>query len=114
MIETVVKEILEAALDAPVFLEMPELDRFRDRPFVLLMKTGSGRSNGIERATLAVQSYAPSLYETACLNEAVKAALDAAGKSSARLFAAKLNSDYEFTDTENRRYRYQAVYDLYY
>ena len=30
------------------------------------------------------------------------------------VFMAKLNSDYNYTDTSVKRYRYQAVYDMTY
>lgn len=62
---------------------------------------------------LAIQSYAPSMYEAARLNERVKAAMDSAAELDA-VSASRLNSDYNFTDTTTKRYRYQAVYDLVY
>lgn len=94
----------------PVYMEMPV-----EMPatFILVEKTGSGRDNHINRATFALQSYAPSLYEAATLNETVKAFMDAM-PDSCDVFRSKLNSDYNFTDTSLKRYRYQAVYDLTY
>lgn len=76
-------------------------------------KTGSSREAHIDRAMLAIQSYAPSMYEAARLNERVKAAMDSAAELDA-VSASRLNSDYNFTDTTTKRYRYQAVYDLVY
>lgn len=110
MIERTVLNYLEAQLSVPVYMEMPE-----DMPasFVLVEKTGSGRDNHINRATLAIQSYAPSLEGAAELNELVKAAMDAMPDTE-DVFRSKLNSDYNYTDTSVKRYRYQAVYDLTY
>ena len=110
MIETIVLDYLSDVLSVPVSMEVPE-----DPPdqFVVIEKTGGGKENHIKSATLAIQSIAPSLYEAAVLNENVKIAmdgieaLDSIGRSS-------LNSDYNFTDTASKRYRYQAVFDLIY
>ena len=110
MIEIIIKNYLAEKLSMPVVLEVPA-----DPPksFVLLEKTGSSREERIDRAMLAIQSYAPSMYEAARLNERVKAAMDSAAELDA-VSASRLNSDYNFTDTTTKRYRYQAVYDLVY
>lgn len=110
MIETVILDYLTAALaPSPVFPETPE-----DVPgtYVLIQKTGSARADHITRSTFALQSIAPTLLEAAELNERVKAAADAMGPGDG-VFAAKLSSDYEFTNLRTKQYRYQAVYDFY-
>ena len=108
MIEHLIQKYLASALSVPVWLEVPAKP---PDSFILLEKTGSGCTNGIFRATLAVQSYGATLYQAAELNEAVKAAmLEAATLPD--LGAIRLNSDYNFTDTSTKRYRYQAVFDL--
>ena len=60
-----------------------------------------------------MQSYAPSLFEAAELNERVKAAMDDLILLP-DIFSAKLDSDYNFTDTATKQYRYQAVYNITY
>ena len=111
MIELTLLPILDEALDVPVVLEVPE-----DRPqsYVLLQKTGSRRVNRLDRATFAVQNIAPTLYEAAVLNEQVKAVMDGLPYAAANVFRAELNSDYNFTDTETKERRYQAVYHITY
>lgn len=110
MIEKIVLDYLNSILDVPVFMEKPEEEPIR---YVLVEKTGSSVENHIYSATIALQSYAESLCQAASLNESVKGAmdgieiLDSIGKS-------KLNTDYNFTDTTKKKYRYQAVYDLTY
>ncbi|MCD8207829.1 MAG: hypothetical protein LUD72_07820, partial [Bacteroidales bacterium] len=74
-------------------------------------KTGSGRENHINSSTFAVQSYATSMYNAAELNEQVKGLLDDL-INLPEVTASRLNSDYNFTDTSSKRYRYQAVYDI--
>ncbi len=110
MIETIVKDYLDAALSVPVSMEVPENP---PASFVVLEKTGGGKENHIKNATLAIQSYAPSMYEAAVLNEAVKAAMDDLVTLDA-VSRSALNSDYNFTDTTKKKYRYQAVYDVVY
>lgn len=108
MIEQTILDYLSARLGVPVYMEVPSTP---PPSFVVLEKTGSGRANHISRATLAVQSYAPTLLEAAQLNEAVKAAMDNAIDLD-EVSRSALNSDYNFTDPQTKRYRYQAVYDI--
>lgn len=108
MIELTILNHLKTKLSVPVFLEEPETKPDR---YVLLEKTGSGRSNRLGSSTFAFQSYAESLYEAATLNEQTKAAVDSLIELN-EIARVQLNSDYNFTDTVTKRYRYQAVYDL--
>lgn len=110
MIEETVLKWLKKNLDVPVYMEEPA-----EKPdtFVLIEKTGSNRDNWINHATIAVQSYAISMYKAAKLNESVKKTLDAIVQLD-EVGASTLNSDYNFTDTTTKRYRYQCIYDLTY
>lgn len=109
MIELLIKDWLSKKIIEPVFLEFPEK---APKSFVLLEKIGSGRNNQLDNSTFAFQSYANSLYEAALLNEKVKieilnsVLLDKISK-------VQLNSDYNFTDTTTKNYRYQAVFDIF-
>lgn len=108
MIEEIVLNYLSSSLPVPVYLEVPEN---QPETFVVAEKTGSSRGNRVNHAVFAVQSYAPTLYQAATLNEQVKGVMDAL-TSLPQLGSSKLNSDYNFTDTTTKTYRYQAVYDL--
>lgn len=108
MIEAVIKEYLDAQLSEPVYLQKP--DPAPDR-YVLFEKTGSSRRNGALSSTFAFQSYAESLYQAAMLNEKVKAAVDSLITLD-QIGSARLNTDYNFTNTTTKKYRYQAVYDI--
>lgn len=79
--------------------------------YVLIEKTGSSKENFINSATFAIQSYSTSMQGAIDLNEDVKAVMDHFWEHSA-VYSCKLNSDYNFTDTETQRYRYQAVYNI--
>lgn len=108
MIEKIMIDYLTDALSVPVYLERPV-----EPPdeYVIIQKTGSSKVNQICSATLAFQSYAKSLYNAAVLNETVKAAVEAS-VTLPEISRAKLNSDYNFTNTASKQYRYQAVFDI--
>ncbi len=109
MIEKTILDHLKTKLSVPVYLEKPET---APAEYVLFEKTGSGRSAWLPNSTFAFQSYSTSLYKAADLNEKVKAAVDSLLDLHA-IAALRLNSDYNFTDTATKKYRYQAVYDIY-
>lgn len=109
MIEKVLLDYLNEALDVPVYMEIPA-----EHPtsFVLIEKTGSSLENHLYSAVFAIQSYAATMYEAASLNDGVKAAMLAAVEL-AEITSVSLNSDYNFTDSTTKRYRYQAVFDIF-
>lgn len=111
MIETIVLNKLGNNLSVPVYMEDPEE---KVASYVVLEKTGSSRENRLDSATFAVQSIAGTLYEAALLNEAVKSIMNALPESCSEVFGSELDSDYNFTDTETKSRRYQAVYNIYY
>jgi len=109
MIEVTVYNYLNNALSVPVYTELP---KEKPQRFVVLDKIASSKENHLSSSTIAFQSYAESKYEAALLNEEVKEVvenmivLDEVSK-------VELNSDYNFTDTTTKEYRYQAVYEIY-
>lgn len=110
MIELIIKNYLDGHLDVPSFLE-----KRSDMPatYVLFEKTSGSQSNHIKNATFAFQSYAPSMYQAALLNEKLKEVVLSLD-TLAEVSGVSLNSDYNFTDTETKEYRYQAVFDINY
>lgn len=108
MIETILLQHLAQQLEVPVMMEVPENPA---GTFCVLEKTGGGRRNCLDTATFAVQSYGPTMLEAARLNQRVKAAMERL-REHPQISRVQLNSDYNFTDTAQKRYRYQAVYDL--
>ena len=100
---------LSTAIDVPVVTEIP--DEPADR-FVLLKKADGSESDHLSFAMFTVQSYGPSMLEAAMLNEKVKSAMKRITELD-EISGCHLNSDYNFTDTASKRYRYQAVFDIY-
>ena len=117
MIEKIIYDYLSYELSPiPVFMETPAgtpEDPIPDE-YVLIEKTGSSETNLIPSATFAFQSISnQSLFRAAEINEDVKGAMFSA-VTVTEVSRARLNSDYNFTDTSTKQYRYQAVYDITY
>lgn len=112
MIEVIIKKYLDGHLSVPSFFEHQQNMNMYDS-FVIIERTGGRSNNQLKSAVVAIQSYASSMYKAAALNEKVKevAANMVELDSIARV---QLNSDYNFTDTETKKYRYQAVFDINY
>jgi hypothetical protein len=110
MIEKIVIDYLESALSVPVYAEVPEANT---GAFVVVEKVGSSRTNYLDAATIAVQSYGDTLVDAAKLNQTAKG-LMLEIVNLEQVSAVRLNSDYNFTDTETKRYRYQALFVITY
>ncbi len=110
MIEKIVLDFLNNNLTAPAYMEEQRESKER---FVLVEKVGSSDENFIKSATITIQSFAPSMFEAASLNEEVKATISNI-VSLSKIVNVSLNSDYNYTDTSQKRYRYQAVFDFIY
>ena len=61
--------------------------------------------------TLAIQSFSTSLFGAASLNEQVKETMEQIIELD-DICKCELNSDYNYSDTNKKRYRYQAVFDI--
>lgn len=108
MIEIVIKNYLDGHLDVPSFFEY---ESNMPLTYILIERTSGGKRNQLKSATFAFQSYAPSMYEAALLNEQVKSAVENLAELD-EISGVHLNSDYNFTDTAMKTYRYQAVFDI--
>lgn len=108
MIEIIIKQYLDSHLSVPSFLEYPETP---PQKFVVFEKTSSDKNNHLPSSVFAFQSYAESMYESAVLNNEVKEVVESMIELD-EMRSIKLNSDYNFTDTATKEYRYQVVFDI--
>lgn len=108
MIEIIILDYLSSHLTVPVVMEFPENP---PDSFVLLRKADSGRENRLDSAMFVVESYAPSLLAAAELNELAKRAMDNLPELP-EIAGSHLGTDYPLMDTKNKRYRYQAIYNI--
>lgn len=112
MIEIIVRKFLESKMSVPVLMEVPKSTVSQ---FVIIERTGGAQENFISSAVITIQSYAATMQEAAELNEEVKRwMLDGLDGliTLDEVSSVNLNSDYNYTDTTSKRYRYQAVFDI--
>ena len=119
MIEQAIFEYLSDQLPVPVLLEVPEVpsERFHKIPeaFVVFEKIGGSKTDHINYAAIALQSYSTvNLYGAAALNEEVKEAMEGLPEFVSDVSECRLTADTVFTDTSTKRYRYQCTFDIYY
>lgn len=105
MIAKTLLDYLGHELDVPVVMEAPE----QTTGYVLIDQTGSSRTNHIITTTFAIQSYGSSLYNAMLLNDAVKDAMVGFAELN-EITSVELETDYNFTNTATKQYRWQAVY----
>lgn len=109
MIEQILLEYLKNNMSVPVYLEKPRSNV--PQSYILVEKTGSRLTDHIKGATIAIQSYSDSLAKTIELNEEVKEIM-LASVVLEDIGDCGLNTDYNFTDTQEKKYRYQAIFDI--
>ena len=111
MIEIILKKFLEQQLGLPTKLEnTAEIGS----DYIVIDKTGSNYETSLYSATVAIQCYSSTLYKAAELNEKVKKVMLNELIKLDEINAVELNSDYNYTDTSMKQYRYQAVFDIFY
>lgn len=108
MIETRIIEYLNRTLNVPASAEIPA----DCTSFVVVEKVGGSGAN-VRSATVAIQSYAETLYGAAALNESVIQAMSEID-SLTDITQCVLNTDYNFTDQTKKQYRYQAIFHITY
>ena len=107
MIETLLIDYLSEHLEVFVGMEAPE----QTTDYVLIDKTGSSRNNHIITSSFAIQSYGSTLYDAMLLNQEVTEAMSGLIELN-QITRVELETDYNFTNTATKQYRWQAVYDI--
>lgn len=109
MIEVVLKNYLETCFNVPIYLEIPPDNTAKK--FYALELVGGGEDNEIRESSITIESYGPSMYESALMDEEMIAAMENA-PLCAEIYGVYLNSHYNATDTERKIYKYKALYDI--
>ena len=107
MIETLLIDYLSQHLEVFVGMEAPE----QTTDYVLIDKTGSSRNNHIITSSFAIQSYGSTLYDAMLLNQEVTEAMSGLIELN-QITRVELETDYNFTNTATKQYRWQAVYNI--
>lgn len=108
MIEEFLINYLNGKLAVEVYGDIPTPMPTR---FITVEKTGSSELNYIQQATIAIQSWAETRYEAMVINEMVKNAMKEAVELD-EISRSHCRTDYNYTDTTTKRYRYQAVFEV--
>ncbi len=112
LIEKTIIQYLSTALDSNnIYAERPA-----DLPaeYWVIERTGGGEENHIQNAMIAVQSISSvSMLRAATMNRAAIRAMRNL-TTVEDVSRCKLNASYNFTDSDTKQYRYQAVFDLTY
>lgn len=109
LIEESIRNFMKKYLSCGIYFELKEGEKKGE--FVIIERVGGFERNHIKNSSFAIQSYADTLLSAMELNEEVKKVMDKLIEDK-RIASVKLNSDYNFTDTSTKKYRYQAVYEL--
>lgn len=98
--------------------ELNMTDVYAEKPtplpdsYVTVSLRDRGVTNHIEAVTLEFMSYAPSKYQAALLDEAVREAMDNATVLS-KVMSSKCGGGSDSIDTDNKQYSYRSYYNLY-
>ena len=110
MIEVILREYLSEEVSYSVLMEKP------DNPpdeFAILERTGDSQENYVRDATIAIQTYAGSLYRAAQMAEEIADLMEEAAILD-EIGSVELNSIYNYTNRLTKEYRYQAVFNVTY
>lgn len=107
MIETLLIDYLSEHLEVFVGMEAPE----QTTDYVLVDKTGSSRNNHIITSSFAIQSYGATLYDAMLLNQEVTEVMEGLIEFD-QITRVELETNYNFTNTATKQYRWQAVYSI--
>lgn len=108
LIEKVLYDYLTERLSVDVVMTIPENPPCR---FVLVELTGHADKDLIQNATFAIQSYGKDLLDAAEINREVLNVMEQITNLD-EVAGCHLNTYYNFTDTETKKPRYQALYDI--
>lgn len=109
MIEKIVMDYLTETIGVPAYMERP--DSPTDE-YIIVEKTSSGKRNCVYTSTIAIQSYADTLYHAAALSELVRGAMENILELP-EIGGVREGSEYNFTNPADKQYRYQAVFTIY-
>lgn len=112
MIEDILINALNERLTAPCYAEVP-----KDPPsaYYIVEKTGGRIENHIRSAILAIESCSiSSMVEASSMNECLIECMLYNVVKLEDIASVSLNSDYNFTDSTTKTYRYQAVFEVVY
>lgn len=110
MIEKEVLDYLTDKLNCNVYLEEPDNE---ERTYIVISKSSDYIIDHLNFATIDFYIYSDTLYNTSLFSEEVKRVMMNIIELN-NISNVELNSLYNFTDTEKKKYRYFADFDIVY
>ena len=110
MIEETLRNYLLTKVNVPVYIAKPGK---LPESYVFIERVGGSVENHVRRASIAIQSIGKLMADAAQLHEDVLSYVQAAIELD-EISSVYVNSEYNFTDTETKEYRYQALFDIVY
>lgn len=111
MIELDIMAYLAEKSGVSAYLEEPDDPPSR---YILVERTGHSGDDKLAGCLIIAQSYAPSLLEAAELSTLARKAMYRVRDELPHITRCECTGDYNFTDEQTHRYRYQAVFDINY
>lgn len=113
MIEKILYDYLKAysLLNVPVYMDIPAKP---GNKFVSVEKIDAGKTNKINACTVVINSYADTKYNTIELSSIVKQAMEDLGETSSLVFSCELGGESDKTDTANKKYRYETIWNIFF
>lgn len=111
MIEVTIKNAIETYTGISAYMEIPQ-----EHPdtFAIIERVGGSQDEHISSAMISVQIYAPTMGYAAQSCDVITQALLYEGINDPVISAISLNAKYNATDTDTKKYRYQAIFDIAY
>lgn len=108
MLEVILKNYLELALNKTVYLEIPAN---ATSEYYVLERVGGGEEEKIYHSSVTIESHGSSMYRSAQMDEdVINAMMDAISVTD--IVKVELNSHYNATDPERKIYKYKALFDI--
>lgn len=97
-----------------LYAEAPNDEEPKDynEMYVVFEQTGSSTTNHIITTTIAAQSYGPTLYDAMAVSKILEAEMQRFAAEVPQVTRCELATDYNFTNTATKQYRWQAVYNI--
>lgn len=110
MIEKIIIEYLNNMLDVPAYAEEPVN---KEDSYCIIQTIDAGRKNFINKVTVIIRSYAPSLQKAEELYTKVKNAMYSIDTLN-NISSGKLGGGGQAIDEATDRYAYDCIFNLFY
>lgn len=105
-----IEEVLIRLLNTAGFKTFTEVEDNMPEAYVIIERTGNSRNNKISKPIVAFRCCSESMYKAAELCESLEKFILEELPGQENIAGVTLNTDYNYTDTETKTYRYCALF----